>query len=522
MKPIRFENFLGMNTKLPDYGLTSTDRRNPGRWVRDAINIDFRNDGSFARRRAFSLVPSTAGAHSVFEDLLVRDSVLYRFTTGPYSQTFVSLLSTNSPMSYCRVGDNIYLSNGTDSFRMRSNGEIVPWAVSAPDAPEVVATSGDLPNGRYGVQLSFCMCDEEGILSEITWVETDETLAGGFRVTIPSAPMWVEKINVYITGNDGAAPMLYASVDPGDTTCDIVSQPYGQEAHTRIESPLPAGKLFEYNGRLCSVVGRRIWFSVPYKAGYCEAASGYVEFESDVKIAIGNQAGVYVAATKTHFLAGQDIATAELVRDVLNYSAVPGTEFSHPTKPLVGWFGAEGIVLGAADGSVEELMEEKVRVTPPASGCSFVQTGYELTLVTSCGWTVNLDTGAVSRYDSVFSSATGAVLCNALGVYTFGTGPVDALFDLGREDFKTEVEKGMPTAYIGSASDGPLSLTVVAADQVYSYEARSYSTSLNVERFEVGKGLRANWFELAVTNPEGVDFEVTSIHFAPVADSRRI
>lgn len=523
MSTVKFDRFLGMNTKLPDYGLTSTDRRQPGRWVRDALNVDFRNDGSVVRRRSFDLIDDTAGAHSVFEDLLVRDGALYRFTVAPYTQTFIQLLSTNATMSYCRIGANLYMSNGVDSFRMREDGELVPWALPAPDAPVVTQISGELSPGRYGVQFVYCNEDEEGVLSEITWVETGDALSGGFRVFLPPALPYAEHVSIFITGNDGAVPLRCASVACADGTYDIVARPSGREAHSRIESPLPPGtRVFNANGRLCSVSGKRIWFSVPYRAGYCEAGSSYVEFESNVKMAIGAEQGVYVAAKHTHFLLGKDIATAELVRDVLNYSAVPGTEFAHPDKPMVGWFGDDGAVLAGPDGTVEELMADKVEVTAPSLGHSMILNNRELTLVVSCGWAVNLSSGALSRYDTTVLSSSDSVVANANGLMTLGAEPVEASLDLGSENFKAPNEKYMPTIYIGAASEGPMATNVTVKDQVYTYYARSYSETINVERIEPAKGLRSNWFGLALINPEGVDFELESIHFAPAASTRRI
>lgn len=517
------DRFLGMNTKLPDYGLTSTDRRQPGRWVRDALNVDFRNDGSLVRRRSFDLIPNTAGAHSVFEDLLVRDGGLYRFTIAPYTQTFIQLLSTNATMSYCRIGGSLYMSNGVDSFRMREDGELVPWALPAPEAPVVTQIAGELTPGRYGVQVVYCNDEEEGILSEITWVETGDALSGGFRVVLPPALPYADHVSIFITGNDGAVPLHVDSVSCADGTYDIVARPSGREAHRRIESPLPAGaRLFNANGRLCSVSGKRIWFSVPYRAGYCEAGSSYVEFESDVRMAIGAEQGVYVAAKRTHFLLGKDIAAVELVKDVLNYSAVPGTEFEHPDKPMVGWFGDDGVVLAGPDGTVEELMADKVEVVTPSLGHSMILHNRELTLVVSCGWTVNLSNGAVSRYDTSLLSSNGSVAANANGLMTLGDAAVEASLDLGNENFKAPNEKYMPTIYVGAASEGPMAMNVAVKDQTYTYYARSHSETINIERIDPARGLRSNWFGLALINPEGVDFELESIYFAPAVSTRRI
>jgi hypothetical protein len=43
-----------------------------------------------------------------------------------------------------------------------------------------------------------------------------------------------------------------------------------------------------------------------------------------------------------------------------------------------------------------------------------------------------------------------------------------------------------------------------------------------VQRVDVGKGLRENYYGLKVYNTEGSDFTLASVSFAPVASSRRI
>ena len=36
----------------------------------------------------------------------------------------------------------------------------------------------------------------------------------------------------------------------------------------------------------------------------------------------------------------------EIVRDLFPYGGVPGTEFDHPKKSKIGWFGEMGLILG--------------------------------------------------------------------------------------------------------------------------------------------------------------------------------
>jgi len=294
------------------------------------------------------------------------------------------------------------------------------------------------------------------------------------------------------------------------------------------------------NGRLCSVSGNRINIGSPARPGYyipidgrqrAEGAPmdyGYISFPAPVDLVIPTQFGVYVAyGNITQFFAGADFAAAEMVKDVLPYGAVPGTAFvvPHRENPLVGWFGSHGIVLGDPQGTVKDAMIDNIDLTPPASGASVVVQSDGHKRVVSCGWGLNLENNAATRYEGlpITSTAQGYVTMPD-GLYRLaGAGEVDAHVDLGKKDFGGENLKHLPACYLGAASDTPMELRVTTPDhEDYRYEARSCSTDMRIQRVDPGKGLRANWYDLAIYNTEGSDFTLASVSFAPVASGRRI
>jgi len=294
------------------------------------------------------------------------------------------------------------------------------------------------------------------------------------------------------------------------------------------------------NGRLCSVSGKRVNIGSPARPGYYipidgrarpEGAPpdyGYVTFPDAVDLVVPTQMGVYVAyGDITQFFAGTDLANVEMVRDVLPYGAVPGTSFTIPHKEnrLVGWFGANGVVIGDPQGQVKDVMIDNVDLTAPASGASaVVQTdGYKR--VVSCGWCLNLENNAVTRYEGVeITSASRGYITMSDGLYAVGgTGTVDAHVDLGKEDFGVENLIRVPACYLGVSSDAPMELRVSTPDDSdYRYDARSCAEDMRIQRVDLGRGLRANWYELSVYNTEGSDFTLASVSFAPTASGRRI
>jgi hypothetical protein len=535
--------FLGINNRLPDFALSIRDK---GDWLRGAVNVDIDNAGRVRRRAAATLVQAMTNADSLYltsatAGYLRRGTAIYAITLPTYSETLFKILSADEPLSWAEFNGVLYYSNGTDSGRIEG-GVAYPWGLATPNAPTCANIAGTLYAGAYQVGVSYYnnVTGEEGGIS----ASSNPSLSadGGIRITLPGASTGATHVNVYFSTVNGSIPMWIGQYAIGTASIDVAAEPTRlRESNGRFEAPLPAGDhIFMANGRLCSKAGNRINLGSPARPGYyipidgrqrAEGAPmdyGYITFPANVELVIPTQMGVYVAyGDITQFFAGTDLAATELVKDVLPYGAVPGTAFVVPHKenPLVGWFGAKGIVLGDPQGQVKDAMVDNVDLTPPASGTSVVvQTdGYKR--VVSCGWCLNLESNAATRYEDwpVTSAARGYATMPD-GLYLLdSTGPVDAHVDLGKKDFGGENLKHLPACYLGVSSDTPMELRVTTPEaEDYRYEARSSSTDMRIQRVDPGRGLRANWYDLSLYNTEGSDFTLASISFAPVVSSRRI
>ena len=147
-------------------------------------------------------------------------------------------------------------------------------------------------------------------------------------------------------------------------------------------------------------------------------------------------------------------------------------------------------------------------------------------------WALNTTTQASSMYEGYDFNSFGLLGghyygCKGDGLYRLegaddaGT-PIRASINFGLKDFGKSELKGITNAYIGVASDGAMVLKVSANGDDYFYSARANDTHRKTQRFDVGKGLRANYFELELLNTDGCDFDLSSIEFAAVTLSRRI
>ena len=541
MKTQALGPFLGINNRLPDFALHVPK---VGDWLRSGVNVEVTNAGTIVRRKAESLVQSMTGAHSLHmvsatAGYLVRDSVLYAITLPTYSETLVKILASDARLSWVETMGGLYASNGTDIGRV--SGSTWTAALPTPGKPaSPTQIGGGLEPGQYQVAVSYVRLSganllEEGGVSESLAVTLSSQ--GGIRVNLPAATAGATHVNIYLTQANGEVPYLLGFVAAGTATFDCIALPTtGREAPVRfdskgskqIEAPLPAGELFSSMGRLCSIVDNSIYAGIPFRPGYYLPIEGVIRFTAPVTLAIENQNGTYICGDKTRWIPGDLISGQERIVEALPYGAVKGTAFKHPDKPLVGWFGENGIVLADPVGQVIALTEDALKVTAPVSGIATVLEG-DYTRVVSCGWCVNLDNkAATSVSDWDFTSTSGEYGTKTDGIYRLnGTGNVAWSVGLGKQNFGTETFKHLPAVYAGMASESPLELTVSYVDdrgeaQEYTYASRDYGTELQMQRFDTGKGIRSNWFDLTLSNIDGSDFTLASVSFAATASTRRI
>lgn len=529
MKTSPMGPFAGIGNRRPEFSMFDEAR---GYFLTHAENVDLDTDGSLVVRREPELVQAMTAPHSMFGRLMVRASTLYSITLPSYAETFKRLLSSNAPMSYAEINGSIYFSNGTDSGRVDADGTVRPWGLPTPAAPTVSGIAGTLFAGKYQVQTSYSnsTTGEEGGTSPATSFEL--SAAGALRVTLPGATDGASHVNVYVSSVNGGICLFQTSVAAGTATADITAIAMNKrEATARTEAPLPAGsRIFEFNGRLCAASGKDLFVGLPYRPGYYLPLAGRITFPGNISVAVGNQSGIFVAAgNKTYFIAGGDPEQAEMLRDVLPYGAVPGTEFVIPDKEniVVGWMGAKGFVFGASDGSVKAVTSDDVDVgTLPASGTSAVFESHGRRRVYSCGYVLHLETNGVTTYaDFDITSFSGdGYGTKADGVYLVdGAGPAPSWrVGLGRHRIGTEALKHMPAIYVGASGSRPIQARITTERQgAFSYKARSKSSGIQIHRIDPGMGLKDNWFDIELFNANSDD-RIATVSFSTAASTRRI
>jgi hypothetical protein len=168
-----------------------------------------------------------------------------------------------------------------------------------------------------------------------------------------------------------------------------------------------------------------------------------------------------------------------------------------------------------------------------ASSLTVSQIGEQASLYAdSRTWVVNMETGASGQYDNYgflkFFERDGEYYGIAEdGIYKLdgdddaGT-DIQSLIEMGRSNLGTDHKKKITNVYAGVSSDGKLLLKVDADGDSYTYQALSSSTNLKNHRFDVGKGLVGNYYNLTLLNQDSNDFDLESISFEPITFNRRI
>ncbi|WP_040328056.1 hypothetical protein [Acidovorax delafieldii] len=131
-------------------------------------------------------------------------------------------------------------------------------------------------------------------------------------------------------------------------------------------SPMPAGQHIAYHfGRLLVAVGSALIYSEPFTPHLRDEAKGFELFPEAITCLVAVEAGVFVVAGNTFFIAGG--FPAQTVRAVLDYGA-PDQQAGNRPDGGAHWMSERGIVSVSKDGEIANLQEKRVALD--ASGAA--------------------------------------------------------------------------------------------------------------------------------------------------------
>jgi len=128
-------------------------------WLVQADNVNITDTGALTKREGYALMRPGAfsSAYSTFDFsrfYLVDGNAITTFEgAGIYG------LSSNAPMYWAEVNGQVFYNNGIDSGIILADDSVIPWRWTAPAAPSIATTNGNLPAGTYQARCSTVLPD---------------------------------------------------------------------------------------------------------------------------------------------------------------------------------------------------------------------------------------------------------------------------------------------------------------------------------------------------------------------------
>ena len=258
------------------------------------------------------------------------------------------------------------------------------WGIATPSTPVLSVTTGNLDPGWYLVALTYGNADgrESGASVQVA---IELTLpASGVHVLLPAGTTGATTVNVYLSATGGEVATWNQQVVTGTLSAVCAEQSTGRSLQNRFLSPMPAGsEVGEYHGRLLVATDNVLAYSTPRNYGMHDPTRDFVQFHGDISNIVPTPGGVFVVADQTYWLAGADIAEAEM-RVVLPHAGTPGTALSLPDNMMVGWYSDAGWVVGTYTGEAKPVQEGELLTDTATAGTAMVRDSMGDTRVVVC------------------------------------------------------------------------------------------------------------------------------------------
>lgn len=138
-------------------------------------------------------------------------------------------------------------------------------------------------------------------------------------------------------------------------------------------------------------------------------------------------------------------------------------------------------------------------------------------------WVLNSDNGLVTNYKQFPFVALGKLGTSFLGAAADGIyllegnddagQDIDATFKFGIGDFGDGLFAQVPDAYLGCVAAGNMELStrIDGQQDEYVYLLKTRSEGVRPQRIKLGKGLRSKYWQFALSNIDGSDFEIDTL-----------
>lgn len=342
----------------------------------DALNVDFRIDGSVRTREGYQMVEN-GKCHSVFTFKNNMYFVMNKnFVKMDKNENITVLIQnyTSTKVYYVEVADELYFSTENKTNKINKAGTLEYWGIKSPQEQCSVTVgeqgSGSMKKGKYMINYSYLYGSYETAVHPLS--VTIDVPYDNFNLELECFPSSQStSANFYITPVNGEELFLAktgysVTVDEYDRISSFPKQ--------HLDAIIPLENLCFSNGRIWGTKDVNIFFS---------ADRDYRQYNPVMYIGIDNtnivlfkavDNGCYVVTEKaTYFLQvknPESIADGQLVK-IFDHSAIKGTLFEDNKAKKVGWLSTEGYIIGDHNGQLQNITDGKVDFSKNyKEGCS--------------------------------------------------------------------------------------------------------------------------------------------------------
>lgn len=375
---VQFADFTGLRNTVEPENMETGD-------LVTATNVDVTDAKRLRRRKGFDAPVVSGACHSFWSSgdiaLVARGAELLLVNPNFTTITLRSDLTLDSPISFSRVGDRVFFSNGYENGVIES-GAARSWGLPVPALPAVAKITGALRPGKYQyvttVRGALGQESGAGLAGLIELTEPGGLAFSGFGAFSPGL-----SINLYLTQPDGDQLYLAEELSTGATAAVVTTPRDGTTLLvTQFLSPPPTGSHIGYAyGRMYVAHGNRTYYSEPYAPELFDLRKQY-QSESLVTMVAPIDGGLFIGSeTDVGWVGGTDPEKGEFVSRV-PYGVIPGTlaygspddTSGSPGGSVVYFATTGGIMRGTPGGVLENLTRDRYEYPTAARGAGVVRT----------------------------------------------------------------------------------------------------------------------------------------------------
>jgi hypothetical protein len=401
---VAYESFSGLRNDVTPERFSAAD-------LAVANNIDIDRTGRLARRLGYAPAGDITGpAHSVWCDrqgdaaYFAQGAVLKQLNAD-LSATTLKTLAVASPISFTKVNDRVYYSNGVDTGVI-GQGAVRSWGVVPPTLPPMIIGVGAMPAGTYQVTMTYVRSDMQESGSPTPALI--QVPAGGAlqfsNLPVSPDPDVVVK-NIYVSASNGE--QLFLALTLANTSRNAAYSNDTTELDLPLEAQLlqaaPAGQLVAYyRGRMYVAAGSVLYASKPYDYERFDPRD-YVDCESRITM-LGpiTDKEMYDSSKNSGFFIGTDRSCGVLVGGgTEEFQYIPKTSYgavfgaadmidgamfedgATTARELPIWLTTEGICVGMSDLTIKNMTRTRYTFDVGTQGAALFIPGPNRFIATS-------------------------------------------------------------------------------------------------------------------------------------------